>query len=69
MPLVSPLACFEAAMLKGRAARDVEVRREEAAVRRERVRKADMVVGFVVRLRLLWVVGVVDTFEDNVVVW
>ena len=43
LPAVSPLACFEAAMLKGRAARDVEVRREEAAVRRERVRKADMV--------------------------
>ena len=48
LPLVSPLACFEAAMLKGRAARDgemgVEVRREVVAARRERARKVDMVV-------------------------
>ena len=53
LPLVSPLACFEAAMLKGRAARgDVmveELRREEAAVRRERLKKVDIVVVFVFR--------------------
>lgn len=47
LPLVSPLAWFGAAMLKGRA---MEVRREVVAARRERVRKADMVVGFVVWL-------------------
>ena len=46
LPLVSPLACFEAAMLKGRV---MEVRREVVAARRDRVRKADMVVAFVLR--------------------
>ena len=54
LPLVSPLACREAATLKGRVARGdmvaVEVRREVVAVRREKARKEDIVGGFVVRL-------------------
>lgn len=56
-------------MLKGRAARDVEVRREEVAVRRVRVRKVDIVIGFVVQLGLLGVAGVVGLFRDDVVIW
>ena len=66
LPLVSPLACFEAAMLKGRA---MEVRREVVAVRRERVRKADIVVWFVFRLGLLEVAGVDDLSRSSKVVW
>lgn len=69
MPLVSPLACFEASMLKGRAARDAEVRREVVAVRRVRVRKVDIVIEFVVQLGLLGVAGVVGLFSDDVVIW
>lgn len=45
LPLVSPLACVRAPMLKGRA---MELRRDDVAARRERVRKADIIVGFVV---------------------
>lgn len=43
LPLVSPLACLGAAMLKGRV---IVLRSEVVTARRERVRKADMVVGF-----------------------
>jgi hypothetical protein len=53
LPAVSPLACFEAAMLKGRAARvGVELRMEVVAARQERARKEDMIVWFVIRLGL-----------------
>jgi hypothetical protein len=47
--LVSPLACLDAAMLKGRAVsgfeRVVVVRMELVRARREERRKADIVVG------------------------
>lgn len=66
LPLVSPLACFEADMLKGRA---TEVRREVVAARRERVRKADMVVWFVLRLGVLEAVDVFYLLRCNKVVW
>jgi hypothetical protein len=49
LPLVSPLACLDAAMLKGRAVsgfeRVVVVRMELVRARREERRKADIVVG------------------------
>ena len=73
MPAVSPLACFEEAMLKGRAAMveemGVEVRREAVAARRERARKVDIVVGFVFRLGLLEVVRVFELIGIYTVIW
>lgn len=47
LPLVTPLACLEAAMLKGRAVETLEtfaVLRAKAMPAREDVRKLDMVV-------------------------
>lgn len=48
LPLVSPLACLEAAMLKGRVARGLDrvvgLRREVVSARRDDVMKPDMVV-------------------------
>jgi hypothetical protein len=57
LPLVSPLACLDAAMLKGRAVRGFERvmvwRMEVLRARREDGRKADMVVGLLCGL-LIW---------------
>lgn len=66
LPLVSPLACFEAAMLKGRV---MGLRREVVAARRERVRKADIVVWFVLRLGVLGAADVLDLLGYNAVIW
>jgi hypothetical protein len=57
--LVSPLACLEAAMLKGRAVRGfdrvVVLRTEVVSARREDVRKPDIVVGLLCSLKILLV--------------
>jgi hypothetical protein len=54
LPLVSPLACLEVAMLKGRAVKDFErvvvLRTEVVSARREDRRKPDMVVGLLCSL-------------------
>lgn len=49
-------------MLKGRV---MEVRREVVAARRDRVRKADIVVWFVLQLGVLEAVGVLDLLGYN----
>jgi hypothetical protein len=53
-------------MLKGRV---MGLRREVVAARRERVRKADMVVWFVLRLGVLEAVDVFYLLRCNKVVW
>ena len=53
-------------MLKGRV---MGLRSEVVAARRERVRKADIVVWFVLRLGVLDAIDVLDLLRYNRVIW